>query len=161
MVEETCRGEAYRLFCELCESAVSRQRTRTVQLPGKQCRAEIYNTLVGYEICVVKTKVLNTVFVPDLATARYLRIFTEIGLLQVEIPYHIVRMAELVPDLEKAYRSLWVIIHFFSDQIFRPKEKKYYVEKVFARLRKDLSQRMVGLGILPEPSSPEKGEGSL
>ncbi len=156
MVEETCRGEAYRLFCDLCEGAVSRQRTRTVQLHGKTCRAEIYNTLVGFEISIVKTKVLHTVFVPDLATARYLKIFTEIGLPKVEIPYHIVRLAELVPDLEKAYRSLWVIIHFFSDQIIGTKAKKYYMEKVFACLRKDLTERMVGLGILPAPAPAEE-----
>jgi len=93
---------------------------------------------------------LNTIFAPDIPTARYLKIFTEIGLSQAEIPYNIVRMKDLVPELEKAYRSLWVILNFFSDQIFLPKEKNLYLEKVFSRLKEELSTRMVGLGIFPD-----------
>jgi hypothetical protein len=150
LVDETYGSEAMRLFCDLCEKAVQQQRTRTVKLAGKHCRAAIYNTLIGYEVSAARKKI----FAPDMPTARYLKIFTEIGLATVQIPYNITRTMELIQDLEKAYKSLGVIIQFFSDQLFLPNSRRSYLHAVFQHLQKELSTRMNGFGRFASVSPP-------
>lgn len=145
LAEETIRGEAMRLFCDLSASAVADQRSRCVKLVGKRCHAQIFNTLVGYEVSAAR----KIIFAPDMATARYLKIYSEIGLPQVHIPYNVSRTMELIHDLEKAYGSLSFIIRFFLDQMFQAKSKKSYLQAVFSHLRKELLSRMIGLAVAP------------
>lgn len=155
LVEETRNSEAMLLFCELSEKAVQQQRTRTVKLAGKHCRAAIYNTLIGYEVSAARKKI----FAPDMLTARYLKIYTEIGMPTVQIPYNIARTMELIQDLEKAYKNMGVIVQFFSDQLFLPHSRRAYLHAVFTHLQKELSARMSGLGLFSTPpvtDSPDK-----
>ncbi len=59
-------------------------------------------TFLGYELQLAQKRVTC----PDEATARYLRIFGEIGLASVLIPYEPHRTAEITPALESCFNEL-------------------------------------------------------
>ena len=77
-------------------------RTRRVRLLGRKCSPQIMRTFLGYELQLNRMRVTC----PDLPTARYLRIFGEIGLASVLIPYEPHRTAALVPELEACFTEL-------------------------------------------------------
>jgi hypothetical protein len=133
---DVCSGEAFKLLCELFQNALADQRTRRIRLIGKRCDPEIFNTFLGFEIKALGKRILC----PDMATARYLRIFAEIGLGEVEVPYDVTRTQEFLPDLERAYAALKTILDFFSDQLLTVKEQKQFRRSVYESLRHALAK---------------------
>lgn len=87
-----------RLYCE----QVLPGRTRTVRLLGRKCSVELMKTFLGFEIKMGRKRVTC----PDMTTARYLKIFAELGFKEVEIPYDPTRTAALLPDLQEAFLQL-------------------------------------------------------
>ena len=81
---------------------VLRHRSRPVQLPGRKCEPEIQYTFLGIELKAGKMRITC----PDPTTARYLKVFAEIGLPAVRIPYDPTRTAVLVVGLEHALRQI-------------------------------------------------------
>ena len=83
---------------------VRSQRTRSfaMDVPERENTAEILHTLLGIEIKVGK----NRFSCPDLATARYLRVFARIGCRSVAIPYDITKISVLADELEVAWHKL-------------------------------------------------------
>lgn len=77
-------------------------RVRFVSLPGRMCRPRIMDTFLGFEIRAGSRKVVC----PDITSARYLVIFTELGLDRVYIPYDPTRTARILPDLEHSFRRV-------------------------------------------------------
>lgn len=77
-------------------------RTRTVELLGRKCQARIQYSFLGYEVKMGRKRVTC----PDNVTARYVKLFAELGLKQVEIPYDPTRTAALLPRLEKAFAAI-------------------------------------------------------
>ena len=77
-------------------------RVRFVSLPGRMCSPRIMDTFLGFEIRAGSGKVVC----PDITSARYLVIFTELGLDRVCIPYDPTRTARILPDLEHSFRRL-------------------------------------------------------
>jgi hypothetical protein len=77
-------------------------RTRRVRLLGRKCEPVILKTFLGYELQMSRTR-LNC---PDLATARYLKVFAEIGCTEIEIPYDPTVTAEIIPRLEELAAGL-------------------------------------------------------
>jgi hypothetical protein len=135
-VSEACGGEAYRLFCVVALRAVSGRKTRRVKLIGRRCVPQIYKTFLGYEIIGARKRILC----PDLTTARYLRIFAEIGLKEIDLPYDVTRTQEILPELERSYASLRRILDFFLDQLISSDEKSQFLRRAYANLRQDLSR---------------------
>jgi hypothetical protein len=87
---------------------VRTQSTRSVSLdiPEKENEAEILYTLLGIEL-----KVGNKRFAcPDLATARYLRIFARLGARQFAVPYDITRISVIADEMETAWQRLLLLI---------------------------------------------------
>jgi len=87
---------------------VRTQSTRSVSLdiPEKENEAEILYTLLGIEL-----KVGNKRFAcPDLATARYLRIFARLGGRQFAVPYDITRISVIADEMETAWQRLLLLI---------------------------------------------------
>jgi hypothetical protein len=78
------------------------QKTRTMRLLGRKCSAEIVNTLLGYEV-IASHKRINC---PDLVTARYIKIFTELGCHSIKLPYDPTITALLIPDLESGVQGI-------------------------------------------------------
>lgn len=82
---------------------VRTQRTRAVELeiPEHENAAEIFYTLLGIELKVAKSRVAC----PDLATARYLRVFARIGCRKIAVPYDITKISVLADELEVAWQK--------------------------------------------------------
>ena len=92
---------------------VRSQRTRAVDLPvpARENRSEILYTLLGIELKVGKRRITC----PDLATARYLRVFARIGCSSVAIPYDITRISPLADELETAWQRLLLLVELDSE----------------------------------------------
>ena len=82
-------------------------KTRRVLLPGRKCAARIMYTFLGYEVKAGKRR-LNC---PDLVTARYVRIFAELGMKHILIPYDPTRTGRLIDRLERQFEKLRTSTH--------------------------------------------------
>ncbi len=88
-------GDIYRL-------EVLPVKSRTIRLLGKKSTARIINTLLGYEVQAAYKRI----HCPDLVTARYLRLFTELGCRRIRLPYDPTVTEKLLPELEAAQARL-------------------------------------------------------
>lgn len=84
------------------------QRTRAVEMeiPERENQAEILYTLLGIELKVGKRRI----GCPDLATARYLRVFARIGCRKVAVPYDISKISVIADELETAWQKALLIV---------------------------------------------------
>lgn len=97
---------------ELYRQEVRTQRTRSFQLdvPKKENQPEILHTLLGIEL-----KIGNRRFAcPDLATARYLRVFARVGCSELAVPYDITKISVIADQLETAWHHMLLI---FEDEV--------------------------------------------
>jgi hypothetical protein len=77
-------------------------RTRAARLLGRKCPARILHTLLGFEVQASRRRI----HCPDLATARYLRVFMEVGCRSIRLPYDPTITLRLVPELESALEEM-------------------------------------------------------
>lgn len=77
-------------------------RTREVRLYGRKCSPRLLRTFLGLELQMGSKRITC----PDLTTARYLKIFGELGLKQVRIPYDPTVTAQLLPALEASHETI-------------------------------------------------------
>jgi hypothetical protein len=90
---------------------VLRLRTRSYVFPAptkqraKQSTPEIQHTLLGIELKVGHKRMLC----PDLATARYLAVFTRAGSEAIAIPYDITKISHLADDLESSWHRMLLL----------------------------------------------------
>jgi hypothetical protein len=94
---------------------VRTQRTRSfaMDVPERENAAEILHTLLGIELKVGKKRFTC----PDLATARYLRVFARIGCRNIAIPYDITKISVLADELEVSWQKLLLVL----EETTRPK----------------------------------------
>lgn len=107
-------------------------KTRTVRLLGVKCPAVIIQTLLGFEVKAHQKRIQC----PDLVTARYLKLFSEIGCRSIRLPYDPTQTSRLVPILESALKN---ILNTVTEVV--PEEAKlrqYTVRKIYAIIREDL-----------------------
>jgi len=83
---------------------VRADRTRSYELkvPKKENAAEIQYTLLGIELKVGRRRIAC----PDLATARYLRVFARLGCPSFAVPYDITRISPIADELETAWQRM-------------------------------------------------------
>lgn len=86
---------------------VRSQRTRSVHLDiaTRDNKAEILYTLLGIELKVGRRRFAC----PDLATARYLRVFARIGCRDFAIPYDITLISGIADELETSWQRTLVL----------------------------------------------------
>ncbi len=72
------------------------QKTRTIRLLGRKSSAKIIHTLLGFEVQASYKRIQC----PDMVTARYLRLFSELGFHSIKLPYDPTLTEKLIPDLE-------------------------------------------------------------
>lgn len=90
------------------EKKIRSQRTRSYKLDiaARENRPEIQYTLLGIELKVGRKRFAC----PDLATARYLRVFARVGAREFAIPYDITQISGIADELETSWqRSLLLI----------------------------------------------------
>jgi hypothetical protein len=93
------------------EIKIRPQRTRAVklELPEKENSPRILHTLLGIELQCGRIRTAC----PDLATARYLRVFARIGANSFAMPYDITKLSAIADELDSAWqRTILNIEHF-------------------------------------------------
>jgi hypothetical protein len=117
---------------EVYRDKVLSHKTRTIRLLGKKNPAKIMHTLLGYEVQAAYMRIQC----PDLVTARYIRLFSELGCHSIQLPYDPTFTAELIPELETSVDSFSRKIQsLFPGDIAR---QHYVIQRVFAIIRQKL-----------------------
>ncbi|HZI17126.1 MAG TPA: hypothetical protein VEY09_00895 [Pyrinomonadaceae bacterium] len=119
-------------------------RTRSHALPpgGASSAIEILHTLLGVELKVGRRRISC----PDLATARYLRVFARTGAGAVAVPYDITKISRLADDLESAWqRTLLVADHLTENQ--SPRSRSRSRSAVVAELRREVEEAGAGAAV--------------
>ena len=83
-----------------------RTRSCSLDIPERENQADILHTLLGIELKVGRRRFAC----PDLATARYMRVFARIGCRDFAIPYDITRISTLADRLETAWHRCLLVI---------------------------------------------------
>jgi len=117
---------------EIYRREVLTQKTRTVRLLGVKCPAKIIETLLGYEVQAMHKRI----HCPDLVTARYLKLFSELGCHSIRLPYDPTVTARLIPTMELSLQSVMDTVAglFPKDR----QRRQYVVRKIFAIVRNEL-----------------------
>lgn len=108
------------------------QATRTIRLLGKKCKAVILHTLLGYEVQASYKRI----HCPDLVTARYIRLFSELGCHSIRLPYDPTVTARLIPEMEAAAEGIQKAVEglFPAD----PGVQRYVIRRIYGIIRREL-----------------------
>lgn len=82
-----------------------RTRSFEMEIPERLNRPEIHHTLLGIDLKIGKRRI-NC---PDLATARYLRVFARIGCRKVAVPYDITKISALADKLDSGWHRMFLL----------------------------------------------------
>ena len=95
-------------IADLYRNKVRSQRTRSLHLdvPERENVPEILHTLLGIELKIGRQRFAC----PDLATARYLRVFARLGVRDVAVPYDITRISVIADELETAWQKMILLL---------------------------------------------------
>ncbi|MFN6962830.1 MAG: hypothetical protein ACK4S4_03595 [Pyrinomonadaceae bacterium] len=87
---------------------VRTQRTRShvLDIQPREQRPEILYTLLGIELKIGKRRFAC----PDLATARYLRVFGRAGCREFAVPYDITKISALADELETSWHRMLLML---------------------------------------------------
>ena len=104
---EICASLADEWLPTIYKEKVRSQRTRSyhLEIPVRENRADIQYTLLGIELKVGKRRFAC----PDLATARYLRVFARIGCRDFAVPYDISQISGVADELETGWQRALVL----------------------------------------------------
>jgi hypothetical protein len=121
-------GELVRTF----RRSVLTQNTRTLRLLGKKYPARIIHTLLGYEVQASYKRIQC----PDLVTARYVKLFSELGCHSIKLPYDPTLTARLIPKFESMVDDInRQITEFFPQD---PSLRHYALRMVYGMIREEL-----------------------
>ena len=108
------------------------QNTRTLRLLGRKSSAKIIHTLLGYEVQASYKRIQC----PDMVTARYLKLFSELGCHSIKLPYDPTLTAQLIPEFEDMVEA---IVHRIRELFPRDLPMQCRViRNVFAIIRRQL-----------------------
>jgi hypothetical protein len=107
-------------------------KTRNIHLLGRKAPAQVIETLLGYEVKAYYKRI----HCPDMVTARYVKLFTELGCRTIRLPYDPTITANLIPQFEQ---SVAKVLSGVRDIYARDRQlQRYVVENVFRLLRQQL-----------------------
>lgn len=126
-------SNGYAGLIEVYREKVLSQTTRTIRLLGMKNPAKIIHTLLGYEVQASYKRIQC----PDLVTARYLRLFSELGCHSIKLPYDPTLTEILIPVFEATVdRIKKNILELFPHDI---STQQYALRCVFALIRRELA----------------------
>ena len=126
-----CRD--YADLIETYREQVVPAKTRTIRLLGRKNSARIIHTLLGYEVQASYKRIQC----PDLVTARYLRLFSELGCHSIKLPYDPTLTEKLIPQLEASVENLQELVRQLFPQ--DPPTQRYALRKLYELLRRQLA----------------------
>ena len=137
---------------KIYKEKVRSQRTRSfkMDIPERENSAEIQYTLLGIELKVGKHRFAC----PDLATARYLRVFARLGCREFAVPYDITRISAAADELETSWQRM--LLHLEESTHGRPSRS---VSQARSKLVKAVRQKLIEIGagdVMPLFNSPTR-----
>ena len=119
-------------FLETYQQKVLPQKTRTIRLLGRKSPAKILHTLLGFEVQASYKRIQC----PDLVTARYLRLFSELGCHSIKLPYDPTFTAQIISGFELMLDDVNnKIRQLFPGDL---RMQRHATRKVFAIIRRQL-----------------------
>ncbi len=119
-------------LADIYRRKVLTQKTRTIRLLGKKSSAKIINTLLGYEVQASYKRIQC----PDMVTARYIRLFSELGCHSIQLPYDPTVTAALIPEMEAAVEKITASAReMFPGDL---QLQNYVVRNIYAIIRQSL-----------------------
>lgn len=116
-----------------------RTRAYTLDIRGPERSPDILHTLLGIELKAGKRRFAC----PDLATARYIRIFARIGAAEFAIPYDISKISMIADELETSWqRTLLVASEVCSRR--PPRSAALLITKLIGEMRSEIAE--IGAG---------------
>lgn len=119
-------------FAESYCKSIQQFKTRKILLPGRKCSPQIVESFLGYEILIGRKRLTC----PDMATARYLKIFAEIGMKEILVPYDPTKTAELLPGLEKKLDQIKELV----SRIDQEEENKTKLRTTYRKIRDKINR---------------------
>ncbi len=125
-------------------------KTRTIHLLGRKSSARVIHTLLGYEVQASYKRI----HCPDMPTARYLKLFSEIGCRSVKLPYDPTLTERLFPELEASLVGVNQAVRSMFPRDSRM--RTYVLERVYRLIRSRLraAQAAAAVPLPEEPSLP-------
>ena len=120
---------------------VIRTRSVSIEVPERENTASIDYTLLGIELQVGKRRFAC----PDLASARYMRVFARIGCRDFAIPYDITQISGFADELEASWQRTDLLINELTTAT-SPRSRSAARTKVIRGIRDQL--REIGPGEL-------------
>jgi len=118
---------------ELYEAKVRSQRTRAYLLDISRAESspEIQYTLLGIELRIGKRRFAC----PDLATARYIRVFARLGCVEFAIPYDISKISRIADELETSWQRTLLVAAELTKR--RPPRSAALIRKMLVTKMRD------------------------
>ncbi|MEE8348751.1 MAG: hypothetical protein V3R94_04220 [Acidobacteriota bacterium] len=117
---------------------------RVVSLPGRKCEPKIIDTFLGFEVTALGKRLTC----PDRSTARYLKIFAELGMPSIRTPYNPTHTIRVVPELERSLKQIKALLQ--REQLPR-KSHQSKLRGIYKRIRDRLQRVENTTG----PSAPD------
>jgi hypothetical protein len=131
-----------------------RTRSHHLDVPQRENAAEIMFTLLGVELKVGKRRFAC----PDLAAARYLRVFARLGCTDFAVPYDITRISPIADDLEISWQT--TLLHLADGTAGLSAQARGKARAALIRsIRSELAEIGAG-GLMPEFSRSTKQRAS-
>jgi hypothetical protein len=126
-------SDKYSSLIEAYKTQVLTQKTRTIRLLGRKSSAKIIHTLLGFEVQASYKRIQC----PDLVTARYLRLFSELGCHSIKLPYDPTLTEKLIPEFEAAVDGMnQAIRDLFTQDVAM---QRNVTRRVYATIRRHLA----------------------
>jgi hypothetical protein len=87
-----------------------RTRSSQIRAAARGEEVEPHHTLLGIELKIGR----HRYHCPDLATARYLAIWSRAGCTEIAIPYDITQISRLADDLESGWHRMLLLIDYIG-----------------------------------------------
>jgi len=113
--------------------------TRVVSLPGRKCEPRILHTFLGFELQVAQKRMTC----PDMSTARYLRLFAEIGMPSVRAPYDPSLTTGVLPQLEQSLKNIKDLL--LEENLDR-KQHQSKLRNIYRKIRENLKMAEKEIG---------------
>ena len=115
---EIDRGSVATIYAQKIRAM--RTRSCTLEVPERENDVRILHTLLGIELKIGRRRFAC----PDLATARYMRVFARLGCREFAIPYDITRISTLADELETAWQRSLLMLETQSVGLTDPQQKR-------------------------------------
>lgn len=116
-----------------------RTRSFEMEIPERENRPEIVETLLGWELKVGRLRIAC----PNIATARYLQVFARIGCGKVAVPYDITAIPLITDDLEQYWLNTVAAIDSHSSRE-SPQQKGKIRASVIRAMREGIEKAGAG-----------------